>query len=306
MKLFCLKIAFVFMVLVSLAGQARADMFSGVTLGQAGSLNMGIFVTGATQINASNSSTYFNTNMGLASGASTNFSGNGTLAGTLYKDPGATVQGNISSQFNVNGGITSQSLAQAVSDAQAAASAAMALSANQTYGSVGGSALTISATGALNSQGGHNTVVDMSSISITNPSNNLTFTGGANDYYIVNVTGTISVTNGSILASGVPISHILFNVEGTGNSVSLSNGASVLDGTFLAPNANQKITLSPGTVNGGIIGYQIQTSSGPTVNGQLYSAPSAVPVPPSILLLAPGLFGLVALRKRLKNSSHID
>ena len=49
------------------------------------------------------------------------------------------------------------------------------------------------------------------------------------------------------------------------------------------------------------MGYQIQTgaSGTTTINGQLYQGPpSAVPLPPSLLMLAPGLFGLAVLRKR--------
>src|SRR5205814_746757 len=86
--------------------------FGDVSLGQAGpaGLNLGVFVTGPTVMNASNSSTLFDTNLGLASGASTNFSGNGSLTGTLYKDPGATVQANIGTQFHLDDGIVTQTL----------------------------------------------------------------------------------------------------------------------------------------------------------------------------------------------------
>ncbi len=280
---------------------AQATVFSDITLGQAQALGLGIFVTGPTQISASNSGTDFNTNMGLASGASTNFSGGGTLTGTLYEDPAASVQSNLSSQFNVTGGIVTQSLAQAVSDVVNAADNAALLTPDQIFGSIGGSALTINPTGALNASGGHNTVVKVNgNISITNPSNDLTINGGANDFYIIDVTGDVAVSNGAITTSGgIPASHILFNVEGTGDSVDLSNSTSVLTGTYLAPDANQTITISPGTVNGALIGYQIQDSSGPTINGALYT-PSPVPEPSTVLLLGSGLAGLggIAWRRR--------
>ena len=272
---------------------ARASvLFSDVTLGAAGptGLNLGIFVTGPTTINASNSGTDFITNMGLASGSSTNFSGGGTLTGTLYADPGATIQSNIASQFNVDGGITTTSLATAVSDVQNAATDAASLAPNQTItGPVGGSPLTINASGT-------DTVVNINgSISVTNPSNNLTINGTASDYFIINVSGNISVTNGAITTTGgIPASHILFNLTGSSSSVSLSNSTSVLTGTYLAPFSGQKITISPGTVNGAIIGYQIQTSSGPTINGSPYDA---VPEPASLALLGFGGLALLASRR---------
>ncbi|MFO0806219.1 MAG: collagen-binding domain-containing protein [Gemmataceae bacterium] len=275
---------------------ARAEF---VSLGSAGrgGLNLGVFVTGPTTMNASNSGTTFNTNLGLASGAGTNFSGGGTLTGNLYLDPGASLQSNFNSQFNVGGSITPISLATAVMDVKNAASTAAALAPNATYGAVGSSALTLNSTGSINSLGGHDTVVQLSSINITNPANNLTISGGANDYFVINVLGSITVSNGQIqLTGGITASNVLFNVLGSG--VTMSNGSSVLNGTFLAPNAGQKITLAPGTVNGAIIAYQIQTSSGPKVNGSPFAPPpppeppcpptNPVPAPAGLLL---GLFG---------------
>jgi hypothetical protein len=285
------------MLLTLLAAPAALGAtFSDVTLGQAGlgGFNLGVFATGPTTLSASNSGTSFSVNMGLASGASTNFSGGGTLTGILYQDPGATVQGNIASQFNVNGGIVSQSLAQAVTDVRNAAMQAQMLTADQTLDQVGGSALTIFATGAVNGAGGRNTVVNLTSINITNSSKNLTINGGLNDFFIFNVAEDVVVTNGAIQTTGgIPASHILFNVLGTGDSVKLSNGSSLLTGTFLAPNVGQKITLSPGTVNGSVIGYQIQTSSGPTVTGLTF-----VPEPGTFGLLALGLGGLALAGRR--------
>ena len=283
------------------AGVVSADAFTAVNLGQAGpgGLDLGIFVTGPTTINASNSGTAFNTNMGLGPGASTNFSGGGTLTGTLYYDTTATLQSNLSSQFNVLGGTVKTPLSTAVNDVKTAASNAAALPASpsETFASIGGSPLAITdVNGTLNGLGGRNTVVDVTgNIDITNPANDLTISGGANDFYIINVGGSVTVTNGQIAAlGGIPASHILFNVEGTGNSVNLSNGTSVLTGTYLAPNVNQKITISPGTVNGAIIGYEIQTSSGPTVNGPPFGGPLPLP---SALWGMPALLGLLAIRR---------
>ena len=284
---------------MSIAGAtALGDAFTNVNLGQAGAggLNLSVLVTGPTVFQASNSSTLFNGNVGLANGSSTNVSGGGTISKNLYLDPGATLQSNFNSQFNVSGSkiVTPSSgvgsIFQAVTDVQAAANAAALLTANQTLGALGGSPTTLNPIGAVNAAGGRNTVINIASINITNPANNLVITGGANDYYIINITGAagITVSNGGILTSGlIPTSHILFNLEGTAD-VTLTNGSSVLDGTYLAPFAGQTISLSPGTVNGAVIGYEVKTSSGPTVNGSPYVTP---PVP----LPASGIAGLVLI-----------
>jgi MYXO-CTERM domain-containing protein len=280
---------------------ANAAVFSDVNLGGAGpaGLNLVVFVTGGTVFSASNSGTLFNGNVGLGPGSSTNVSGGGTISGNLYKDPSATLQANFNMQFSVNGSIITQNLGASVTDVQNASLAAQMLSPDQTFGSVGGSALGINATGALNGMGGRNTVVDIHDISITNSTHNLTINGGANDFFIINVGGSgqngtvINVTNGAILLSGgISESHVLWNIIPQGDVV-LTNASSTLTGTFLAPFAGQQISLSPGTVYGAIYGYTIQTSSGPHVNSAPYTG---VPSPAPAALL--GLGGLLAARRR--------
>ncbi len=292
--------------ILTITGTASAALFTDVNLGTAGSsgLNLGVFVTGATTVSGTGYST-FNTNLGLSSGSNTNLSGMGTLSGTIYKDPSASVQNNLATSFNVTGGVTAQSLSAALTSAQSAASNALSLSANQTFGTGISSSTTITDSGGtLNALGGYNKVVNITgNISLNGSSTALTISGGANDYFIVNVSGLVSVSGGAdiLTTGGIANSHILYNIQGTGSSLTLNGTGSVIDGTFLAVNSGQTMSLSSGTVNGGVMGYQIQTGSScaTTINGQLYQGPtSAVPLPPTLLMLAPGLFGLAVLRKR--------
>jgi len=283
---------------------AQAAVFTDVTLGQAGSggFNFVAFQTGANSFSASNSGTLFDGNVGLASGGSTNFSGGGTITGTLFKDPGATVQANVASQMNINGGITVQSLAQAVSDVKLANTTAASLAANagNTFASIGSSAATFTdVNGTANAFGGKNSVFSVTgNINITNPSKDLTISGGLNDFFIINVGGDVTVSNGAILLSGgITPDHVLFNFTGATGSVNLSNASSTLHGIFLAPQSSQSIHLTPRTVNGVIIGDTIHTSSGPNVNLPPGGG-FGVPEPASLGVLGLGVIGLLMRRRR--------
>jgi choice-of-anchor A domain-containing protein len=177
---------------------------------------------------------------------------------------------------------------------------AASLTPDETFASLGGSPFTITPIGAANGSGGHNTVVDVTgSITITNPSKDLTISGGANDFYIVNVGGDVTVSNGQILLSGgITPSNVLFNFTGAGGAVNLTNASSTLNGIFLAPLSGQSINLTPGTVNGVIISDMIHTSSGPDINGGGTGTGSGSPEPASLGVLALGALGLVVRRRR--------
>jgi hypothetical protein len=266
---------------------ASASSFSSVTLGAAS--NLTVFNMGPTQFSASNSGTTFQGNAGLASGASTNFSGGGTLTGTLYKDPGATVQSNLAAQFNVNGGVQTSSLSQAVSDVQAASQNAANLSATETFSGDLTNGHTFSSIGQFN-------VLDiMGNVTVTNPSKNIVLSGGSNDYFIVNVDGSLSVSNGSIgLTGGLTPNHILFNV--LGGDISLSNASSSLFGTYL--DVNHRINLTPGTVTGAVMGNQIHTSSGPNVISGIYVTPVPLPGAYLMFLTCVGVLGAIRSKKQ--------
>ena len=101
------------------------------------------------------------------------------------------------------------------------------------------------------------------------------------------------------LTGGLTPNHVLFNILPAGD-VSLSNAHSTLNGTFLAPFAGQRITLSPGTLNGAVIRYEISTSSGPMVYGSLYTAPVPEPGTYVSMLVGQGVLGWAARRRRTR------
>jgi hypothetical protein len=93
----------------------------------------------------------------------------------------------------------------------------------------------------------------------------LILSGTANDTFIVNVTGTLTLGGNTTLglAGGVTADHVLYNFVGASGSITTKVG-NVLNGTLLAP--AYSFTLD-GTFNGEIIGGgSISLLSGAHVN----------------------------------------
>jgi len=90
----------------------------------------------------------------------------------------------------------------------------------------------------------------------------LTINGSANDFFVFNVSGAIQTNHVMTLTGGVPASHILWNLIGTG-TVLQTSGGDVLVGTFLATNGGQ-FQFSELQLTGALIntGGNIQLVSG--------------------------------------------
>jgi len=86
-----------------------------------------------------------------------------------------------------------------------------------------------------------------------------------NTSYIINVARNFSLSgNAKIALSGIPSSHVLFNIVGKGNQVSLNQGTS-MQGILLA--YKRKVSVAGGKVSGRVIAEQLALSGG----GQIVS-----------------------------------
>ncbi len=220
------------------------------------------------KIDITNPQTVVMGNVGLDANAQENFS-DGQINGHLIVDPTA----NLSHSNNVKLGGPTQTVNTAATDAAAidASNEIAAMTPTQTVGAINNST-TLVGNGGIN-------VINASQVQLDGNST-LTLTGGANDFFFINVTGKFAMTgNTSIQLNGVQQSHVIFNITGSGEQVAFT-GKSVGEGTFLAVNRN--IAVSGATVFGQLIGaegYQIAITSGAQVCGVPFCPPPP-PCPP--------------------------
>jgi len=134
------------------------------------------------------------------------------------------------------------------------------------------------------------TITSITKVTISNPSQNITITGGTGinvlsitnlnisngtltlnaphgGSFIMNISGSFALSGASriVLAGGITASDVLYNFVGSGGGVAMSGGASVV-GILLAP--QRGISLSNSIVTGEIIsgGSQVAFSGTTQVN----------------------------------------
>jgi uncharacterized repeat protein (TIGR01451 family) len=174
-------------------------------------------------------------------------SGEQCITGMIKLDTGATFS---KSGSGTVGPVIHTNLSAEINAAIAASMDAAALPCTMTIDTLK-NGMNITGNGGLN-------VICVKNVTLNQP---IYLNGTASDMFVFNVTGKFALTShGSILvAGGVTRSHVLYNIIGTGEQVAFSGGGgganccnAVVDGTLIA--LQRKIALSPGLVNGQLIG----------------------------------------------------
>jgi hypothetical protein len=252
----------------------------------------GYSVLGLNGTSINNSLVTINGNEGVSQGGSLTNMAPSTVNGNVYQ----YMAGQYSGPGSVTGSIITDPtrLTQSDADARTASAQAAALTPTMTLGSVT-SNMTINGNGGLN-------VIDING----NITGNLTLNGSANDVFIVNVTGTVTLGGSTMLgvSGGVTAEHVLYNFTGSSGTIS-SHVGNTFYGTLLAPNYSFNLD---GNFNGEIIGggSNISLLSGAVVNYHPFTPPnspppSGVPAPPALVmgLVGAGMAIFARSRQRL-------
>jgi hypothetical protein len=122
----------------------------------------------------------------------------------------------------------------------------------------------------------------------------------AGDFVIFNINANAQF-GGTIKLTGLTSDQVLFNIIGTGHSLQLTTNGAILAGDFLDPLGT--IQLNHAFLDGRLFGgdsSDMQIVSGATIN-----APSPVPLPGALPLLATGLgaLGLLGWRRKRKTAA---
>src|SRR5213075_616678 len=106
----------------------------------------------------------------------------------------------------------------------------------------------VAANRIVNGFSGMNVVKVTGNINLNNAS--LTLNGPSDAFFIVNVAGSITLNgSGGIVASGgMPASHLLINMTGSGSNLLKTQVGNVIQGTLLGPNAGGTLRGSLGAV----------------------------------------------------------
>jgi hypothetical protein len=205
--------------------------------------------------------------------------------GTIVNMAPSKINGNVyeyqSGQYSGPGTLTgSQNVSPSTLSAnvaganKAAADAAAAAATQSSFGSIT-TATTITGTAGLN-------VIDINgAINLNNA--NLTLDGPSNAFFILDVTGNVSLTGTASLdvAGGVTDSDVLYNLESSTAEVTTHVGDTI-NGIVLAAGSGSSMNLD-GAFNGELIG-------------------NSIPEPSSLALLVSGLLGLCGAARRKSRS----
>jgi hypothetical protein len=186
------------------------------------------------------------------------------LNGEVDVDPTATLYHPAGGGVSISGGIVSESMSQAQTDANAASAAYGALTATQTFRN-----LTASTT--INGNGGNN-VIAVTSFNFNNKT--LTLNGGTDDVFVFNVARDFAFSHSQlVLTGGVTANHVIFNFTRAGSLVGITNGSSVV-GTFLDAHGSLTLTGSA-SFSGELIAKNVSVHADQNVTAAGFAPPVA-------------------------------
>jgi hypothetical protein len=168
-----------------------------------------------------------NGNVGVSKNGTFTMSAPSFINGRLDLDSGVTTS--IADPTHISGGVhTGVDLSVPQALVFSASNTLKNLAADFTLGNVN-TAQTFAGNGAV-------TVIDMNSLTLGG-SNNITFTGGPNDIFVLNIAHGLALTGSSIIgAGGIDPSHILVNLYDTsGNLGTAAHIGNVINGSVLVP-----------------------------------------------------------------------
>jgi hypothetical protein len=223
-------------------------------------------------------------NAGISANGHIGLNAPSTITGDLYLGKGATVK----EDGVVKGSIfLDQDLTAAQAQVFSASLALKNMAADFTLGNVN-AAQNFNGNGAV-------TVINMNSLTLG--SGNITLTGGASDYFVVNIANGLSLTgSSSIIGNGVDASHILVNLYDSDPLGLIAHVDDVINGTVLIPNTSATLHGVFGAIFSGE--GTITLMSGATVESVPFTPPSTVPDAGSTMLLMSIGLGCLASVKR--------
>jgi hypothetical protein len=286
-------------------GQANSTIVS--VLGDVGPAYYSLLVVGGAGTFSMNDSTVQG-NVGIATNpfnsapcAGWGGGANAAITGTLYNDPGA----GCADTGEVPAGGTSSiypgshpTAAQLVSDVSAVVTDFSNAASN--YGAVaagltGVSGGSISGNATITAASSGWSVANLTNITETN--GNVTISGTANSQLVVNLTGALNISNGSILLTGgITPYDVVFNIMGASNALTVQNAAGSMAGIFLAPGTGNSLhdqTLT-GQVISGLSGLQITSAF--DLNDTFQGSPTPEPGSAFMTIMGFALVGVLARR----------
>lgn len=221
--------------------------------------------------------------MGQGSALTTSGGNNGGLidGGIVFYDNTASVDSSgldtPPTQSLVSQALTLSALNSAIS----VSNYASGLAATQTFGEIS-SDTTITGNGGLN-------VISMTGLNGAE----LTLSGGANDFFVFNVSGAVDTNQQMFLTGGLDSSRVLWNLTASSGDVFKTAGGNSSVGTFLAVNGGDfqfsNLVLDGALINAG--GYIQFVSGSQLTEGNTFTIPE-----PSVALL--GAIGSFLLLRR--------